>query len=324
MSALRKTVLRNLTSARRKKFTIDLRCLQAAKKSTAQDRKYVRIAGPTAYATRDDIIEFMERNGVDMSALVDAKSRRLEAIYRPFGGGGGKNDHSVSDVDLSESRAEAVVEPAGVDSDANEAPAQSLTFADAVSDGSNTTRDASSSREASSNDNSSLAVQEIPLLARSRSETFMNISTWYYEAKSQEDAKDIANKLRGKVCGMKLVRATPVDQRVVAEVPGFVMDRAKVRKLPAPFFPRSDLGLIMPSNEERDRCLLVTGLRQMTYPRTVWGFFRGYDVAHVRLLRKPGIASVVFREVSDMERAFRERSNMTVRGHPDLKVSYHC
>lgn len=325
MDSVRKMTLRSWPSLRRKSFGLERRTLQdTARQHAHYDRKYVRIAGPTAYATRDDIIDFMQRNGVDMSAVLEGKSRRLEAMYGPQGREDGRKGPSRT----SESRGKPFVDPADMESDSKEVSAQSLATSDVVSD-EITTRERATSGDGPSVGtmilDSSAAVNRVPLLAQSKSEAFMNISTWYYEAESPEDARDIASKLRGKVCGLKLIRAAAVDQRVVSEVPGFVMDPPKVdKKRGGPHFPKSIAGLIAPSNEERDRCLLVSGLRHMTYPRTVWGFFRGYDVAHVRMLRKPGIASVVFREVSDMERAFRERSNLKVHGHPDLRVSHHC
>lgn len=326
MDALRRTALRAWPSVRRQSLALEYRTLQTPAKYHPQDRKYVRIAGPTAYASRDDIIEFMQRNGVDMSASVEGKSRRLKAMHDTPSRDDGKESPSVASQSSEEG--DFLADPVNVESASEELTAQSSASYDDVSNESGTTRDSGSTDDVSSVDgsifNSSSAVRKIPLLAQGSSEAFMNISTWYYEAESSEEARDIASKLRGKVCGMKLVRAAPVDQRVVSEVPGFIVGTGQIGNRNRGPDRKREVGLIMPANEERDRCLLVTGLRHMTYPRTVWGLFRGYDIAHVRLLRKAGIASVVFREVSEMERAFRERSNLQVHGHPDLRVGYHC
>lgn len=336
MQGLRRLAAYRSPAAKGGSLTKQYRCL-ASQGGRFPERKYVRIAGPAAYATRDDVIDFMRRNGVDLSRTEEARSRRLELSYSS----GPTQEVTATD----ESDAPAAVmesEPKSTSEVAQASDgvaAESVPVAEAdekvvASDedptgvpadgpgedqhlGTMNVADAASSVDGSS---------PPPMLAQARSDVYMNHAIWFYEADSAADANDVVNKLTGKVCGLKLVRAAAVDRNVAKEVPGFIPNPPDrdVAQRGVGFSHRWRMSVIAPSDEERDKALLVVGLPFMVYPRTVWAFFGGYDVAAVRLLRKNGIASVIFREASEAERAMRERGNLQISERPKVTVRTHC
>lgn len=334
MDALRRSALRALPSLRRKSISLNYSTLQGgAHRDWLSDRKFVRIAGPAACSTRDDIIDFMQRNGVDMSAFIEGKFRHLTTVESS---GSTRQSDAKRGVHVApipnlavESKApetEVAVE-ASVGDVGDEASDGAETLLNDVDDEPTAIRIEKSAEDESSGDtngpNAADSLRRMPLLGQGISESFMNVSNWYYDAGSHKEAFEIANKLHGKVCGMKLTRVAAVDERVAREVPGLTKFDSRSDAASSGHSRSYRLAVLAPSNEERDRSLLLTGLRPLTQPRTVWGFFSGYDVASVRLLRKIGIASVSFRDVPEMERVLRERCHGLVQRLPDLKVSHH-
>lgn len=110
------------------------------------------------------------------------------------------------------------------------------------------------------------------------------------------------------MAGMKLVRAAPVDKRVVDDlmsVPEPGRGKPSLRRR---------MNAIKPLVEERGRALLVTNLPFSLPARFLWSFFASYEVVVIRHLRRSGVASVVFVNESEACRALRERSNLPIQG----------
>lgn len=154
----------------------------------------------------------------------------------------------------------------------------------------------------------------IPLLLQATSDVFQNNATWIYDAGSQEEAKDVCAKLAGKVVGMKLVRASNVDIRLVSD--NVKPDNSNRKRLTL----RKRLHVIAPKMEERGRTLLCTNLEVNMSPRSLWSFFSVYDVIDVRMLRRSGVASVVFRNKAEAHRAIRERSNVHLQSRARISI----
>lgn len=156
----------------------------------------------------------------------------------------------------------------------------------------------------------------MPLLLQGSSDVFQNYSIWVYDAGSQDEAKEVSTKLAGKMVGMKLVRAAAVDIRLISDM---VSPNSRNRKRTT---LRKRLHIIAPKIEERGRTLLCTNLEMNMSPRVLWGFFGSFDVLDIRMLRRSGVASVIFRTEEEALRAIRERSNVSIqnRGRVTLKM----
>lgn len=323
MEGVHRVASRGLITLRGRSLFVERRALHvSSREHIVGDRKFVRIAGPTAYATRDDVIEFMRKNDVDVSRLVEAKRARLRTAFSSTSRG---SRDSRAQADAEESPEKVDERLANSDGAVPEVLEDPLPPAVSVAEGSAATvPDMNESKEQPEPPAYVETADSVPplYLGRASFNTFMNHSTWIYETESYEDANDIASKLTGKVCGMKLVRVAAVDSRIAKEAPGLPAEY--LLPLERPGDKRSPLNVLAPSSNERDRSLLLTGLPAMLYPRTLWAFFGAYDVADVRLLRRFAIASVVFRDVSEMERAFRDRGSMTLNGQDGMKISYHA
>jgi hypothetical protein len=295
-------------------FSLQSRGLAAGR----ADRKYVRIAGATAYSTRDDLIEFMRRNDVDVSRLDAASSRRLEAVVASGPVPEYKFNHGKTSMVQADSSDEGAVlddtEPDIVSSES-----EYVARAPSVVESGETIL-----REDSGSSSKAASGSGTPLLGQGKCDIFMNHSVWMYEAESGADAQDIVRKISGKVCGMRLVRASAVDLNVAKEVPGVVApERAPEISPGIRLAHRWRMGIIAPSPEERDRVLLVVGLPKMVSPRSVWSFFGAYDVIAVRMLRRDGMASVVFRETTEAHRALRERGNLPLNDHGKVTIKMY-
>jgi hypothetical protein len=246
------------------------------------DRRYVRLAGLSSYASREDVIHFMERNGIDVSSLKSAREAHFPASARShFRFPGSAADEAEPDADAEEASAVAADSP-------------------------------------------TLDVPNVPLLAQGQADVFLNHAVWVYDAGSGESATEAAAKLSGKICGLKLVRAAPVDSNLVEDLIGtkFLRSpRKQGQQVPA---LRRRMSVIAPLPHERDRSVLMMGLPPRALPRALWAFFGAYDVAAIRLLRKERVASVVFRSPDEALRAIRERSNLSLHDHGRLSLKMHA
>jgi hypothetical protein len=258
------------------------------------ERSYVRLAGLTAYAGRDDVVHFMARNGVDTTRLTEAGSLRFPS-----------------------SAAAARAPP-------SEFAVSCATDSDSDDDG---TLDAAQ-RESEAE---GIALAEsIPLLAQGQSDLFMNHSVWVFDAGSRAAAADAVEKLSGKVCGLKLVRAAAVDRKIVQDLVGSLpalgpkSPASSSREGGPSSHRRRRMHVIGPLAHERDRALLLTGLPNMLPVRHVWAFFGSYEVVNVRLLRKDGVASVVFRTPDEAQRALRERANLPLQDQERTQIKQHA
>lgn len=155
-------------------------------------------------------------------------------------------------------------------------------------------------------------------LHQGQSDIFQNHSVWIYDAGTQSEAEDVASRISGKSLGLKLIRAVPVDQRIVdhlTEPPEKGATRgASLRK---------KLNIIAPRGEERGRTLLVSNLPHLLQPRMLWGFFAAYEVENVRHLRRSGVACVIFMSDTEAERALRERANFALAGGHVVSLKMH-
>lgn len=195
----------------------------------AGDKRFVRIAGATNYASSEDIKLFLRRNGVDVPENVDTLSLSMT----------------------------------------NDKP--------------------------------------LPVLIQGQSDVFQNHSIWVYDAGSHEEAAEISSKLAGRIVGMKLAKASAIDSTLVSSL--FRDSSAHRRRTTL----RRRMSVIEPSIEERGRTVLCTHLEPNMNPRAIWGFFSTFDVMDVRMLRRSGVASVVFRTKEEAVRAIRERSNVSIQ-----------
>lgn len=132
-------------------------------------------------------------------------------------------------------------------------------------------------------------------LHRSKADVIRNNSIWIYDAGSPSSAQAAADILTGNICGMKLIRATPIDL---------------ARQRPITFRTSS----IAPEVGDRQRALFISNLPIGCPPRVLWSFFADYAVTDVRLVHRSGRGYVIFRSSQDALRAFRERSNLSLHG----------
>lgn len=314
---------------------------------TRKDRKYVRLAGMSGFTGRDDIIHFMRRNGVDVSPFDDAAKRGLgvhsrDTLHslgdRPKLG----NSKSSGSGDTTEAGAADMSTVAGesvetVTGEAGEVVTETAeTTVDepvAESTGGEPVAEAKAESSSVAGDEADDAVgglQEeesalkVPLLGQGLRDVFENTSIWVYDAGSSEAARVVASKLHGKICGLKLTRASPVDERIARELVGRLDgDSIEPRDRPKEKRGRWRMHLIAPDTDERDRTLLLTGLPYLLPPRHIWAFFGTYDVVSVRLLRKSQVASVLFSTVADAKRAHRERANLPMNIHERMSIQEH-
>jgi hypothetical protein len=249
------------------------------------DRRYVRLAGMTSYANRDDVVHFMERNGVDVTPLTAGHDLRFAIPARSHTRPLFENAASETDSEAEESNRSSVA--TGVGAAAGDAP-------------------------------------DVPLLAQGQADVFLNNSVWLYDAGSKEAANAAAAKLSGKVCGLKLVRAATVDAKIVGELIETEDIKPQPHKKGSSSSPlRRRMTVIAPLPHERDRAILLMGLPSMVPPRALWAFFGMYDVAAVRLLRRERVASVVFRSPDEARRALRERSNLPFNNQTPVFMKMH-
>lgn len=118
--------------------------------------------------------------------------------------------------------------------------------------------------------------------------------------------------------GLKLIRAMPVDQKLVDGLIG-VPKGGDARRTTL----RKRLNIIAPKPEERGRSLLATNLPRGLQPRYLWSFFATYDVEDVRLLRKSCVACISFTTQREAERALRERANFSLHGQDIICLKMH-
>jgi hypothetical protein len=249
------------------------------------DRRYVRLAGMTSYANRDDVVHFMEKNGVDITPLTAAHDLRFAIPARSHTRPVVENTASETDSEAEESTRSSVA----------------TIVADVAGD-----------------------APDVPLLAQGQADAFLNTSVWLYDAGSREAANVAAAKLSGKVCGLKLIRTATVDAKVVGELIGTDNLKTQPNKQGQSNHPlRRRMTVISPLPHERDRAILLMGLPAMLPPRSLWAFFGMYDVAAVRLLRKERVASVVFRSPDEARRALRERSNLPFNNQAPVFMKMH-
>lgn len=157
---------------------------------------------------------------------------------------------------------------------------------------------------------SMLNDKPLPALAQGQADVFQNHSVWVYDAGSQEEAREVSDKLAGKVVGMKLARASTVDSTLVA---GMFGERTPNSSFKRKSTLRSRMAIISPAVEERGRTVLVTKLESNMSPRQLWAFFSTFDVIDVKMLRRSGVAAVVMRTKEEAVRAIRERSNIIMQ-----------
>ena len=161
-------------------------------------------------------------------------------------------------------------------------------------------------------------LPESPILQQGQSDIYQNHSIWIYDAGSQAEAEKTASQISGKSLGLKLIRAAPVDQRIVDHLTDpptkGSFQKASLRK---------KLNIIAPQGDERGRTLLVSNLPHLLQPRMLWGFFASYEVSAVRHLRRSGVACVIFRTQGEAERALRERANFALSGGHVVNLKMH-
>lgn len=150
-------------------------------------------------------------------------------------------------------------------------------------------------------------------LVQGQSDVFQNQSVWIYDAGSAAAAEDVASRISGRVAGLKLVRAAPVDQRLVEEMLA-VPEQANNQRRGRTSL-RKRMNVIKPEPDERGRALLATNLPYNLSPRFLWGFFASYELVAVRHLRKSGVACLVFSTVEEAYRGMRERANLPIQGN---------
>lgn len=200
--------------------------------ATSREKRFVRIAGPASYASREDIELFLKRNGVE------------------------KGPSATSET-------------------------------------------------------SSYSLQQ------GQADVFQNHSIWVFDAGSQDAARVASEKISGKVAGLKLVRAAPIDARLVNEMT--MLSASKNRRTTL----RKRMNVIAPTDEERGRALLASNLPVHMPSRVVWSFFGAYEVCDVRHLRKSGVACIVFATADDAHRAMRERSNLRIQNKNTIVLKMH-
>lgn len=152
-------------------------------------------------------------------------------------------------------------------------------------------------------------------IVQGQSDVFQNHSVWLIETGSQREATNIANKISGRVLGLKLIRAAAVDQKLYDGL--LAPSESGGRSL------RKRLSIIAPKKEERGHCLLARNLPQNLYPRVLWSFFSAYEVVDIRHLRRSGVACIVFDSEMEANRALRERKNVPLQRQFPLSLKIH-
>lgn len=155
-------------------------------------------------------------------------------------------------------------------------------------------------------------------LVQGQSDIFQNHSVWLFDAGDQKTATTISSRISGRILGLKLVRAVPVDDRIFSNMVS-APSRGDNRRNTL----RRRLNIIAPKQGERGRVLLVTNLPHLLQPRLLWSFFASYDVTDVRHLRRSGVACVVFTTEREAARALRERSNFSLQGQQTVMLKIH-
>lgn len=153
-------------------------------------------------------------------------------------------------------------------------------------------------------------------LVQGQSDIFQNHTVWFLETNSQEDAAEMTARISGRVLGLKLIRAAAVDRRLMENMVGMSDSDKKVSL-------RRRMSVIAPSPDERGRALLARNLLQNLQPRVLWAFFSAYDVEDIRLLRRSGVACVVFETAAEANRALRERSNLLLQNQQQISLKMH-
>lgn len=268
-----------------------------AASSNSPDRRYVRISGLSPHVARDDMVFFMQKNNVDLSASLIGETARL--MYR--------NDTPY--LSNTQVKKDEIAETGDVDEHS-----QNLDQEAYSEEKKNRPVSVFSVQRSSSYlklGDREVTADDVPFLGRIGTDSYLNQSIWLYDAGNEERAREISSKLNGKLCGMKLARATVVSKRVFSDRPlPFATSRNNQRP------PRSHfLSVISPASHERDRALLLNDLPSQIPARFIWAFFGMYDVSIVRLLRKEGLAAVIFRSSEEAHRALRERQNLPMHGH---------
>lgn len=154
-------------------------------------------------------------------------------------------------------------------------------------------------------------------IAQGQSDIFQNHSIWMIETPSEKMATQVASCISGRVLGLKLVRAAPVDQKLYDNFIAAPNNNARLSSL------RKRLTIIAPKPEERGRALLVRQLRSHITSRAIWAFFGAYDVVDVRYLRKSGVACIIFQTEEEASRALRERKNMPIQHQFKVSLKMH-
>lgn len=150
-------------------------------------------------------------------------------------------------------------------------------------------------------------------LVQGQSDVFQNQSIWIYDAGSAAAAADVASRVTGRIAGLKLVRAAPVDLRIVEEMLAVPTAGSSAKKARTSL--RKRMNVIRPKPDERGRALLATNLPFNMSPRMLWGFFASYELVSIRHLRKSGVACLVFSTVEEAYRGMRERANLPIQGN---------
>lgn len=153
------------------------------------------------------------------------------------------------------------------------------------------------------------------VLRQGTSDVFQNQAIWVYDAGSFDSAMSAASQLTGRVCGMRLVRASVADLHVVGDIIGKPVRRHRGGRNLRTFMNR-----LQPEPNERGRTVVITNLPFHLPPKNVWSFFSNYDVVDVRMLRRAGVATVVFRSVDEAARAIRERNNVSIQGRDPVSI----
>lgn len=154
-------------------------------------------------------------------------------------------------------------------------------------------------------------------IVQGQSDVFQNHSIWVLETESQNVATDIASRISGRVLGLKLIRAAPVDQKLYDGLLGPGEQRVRSTSL------RKRMSVIAPTREERGRALLARNLQSQLHPRALWSFFSAYDVVDVRHLRRSGVACIVFKTEEEANRALRERNNISLQHQQTIVLKIH-
>lgn len=160
-----------------------------------------------------------------------------------------------------------------------------------------------------------------PMLVQGQSDVYQNHSVWLYDAGDETRARQIASQISGKVIGLKLIRASPIDQKIVTNMvsPPTTTVRSGRQRTTL----RRRMNVIAPTQDEKGRALLATNLPYNLHPRLLWSFFTAYDVLDIRVLRKSGVACIVFENQNEAYRALRERSNLMIQNKNIIGLKMH-